>query len=165
MQKRRRIGLELGLYTEEREGKRAAAGVEIANDGHDTGGFDLNSMGALKGGNGRKLRREAALVLRYVFKRGLMAGARGKAGKRPSGRDCCDSTRSRGEPEVEGGADGRAPLVSEKREGGRGGAGRAGAPGPEECVGPAVCKERRKGRGEMGWRAPSGRKEVWAACE
>jgi hypothetical protein len=31
---------------------------------------------------------------------------------------------------------------------GESGAGRAGAPGPEEGVGPAVCKERRKGRGE-----------------
>jgi hypothetical protein len=50
MRKRRRSGLELDLNTEEREGKRAAAGVEIAKDGHDTGGFNLNSMGALKGG-------------------------------------------------------------------------------------------------------------------
>jgi hypothetical protein len=56
MRKRRRSGLELGLYTEEREGKRAAVGVEIAKDGHGTGGFNLNSMGALKGGKRKELK-------------------------------------------------------------------------------------------------------------
>jgi hypothetical protein len=53
MRKRRRSGLEPGLNTEEREGKRAAAGVEIDKDGLGTGGFNLNLMGAFKGG-GRK---------------------------------------------------------------------------------------------------------------
>jgi hypothetical protein len=85
MRKRRRTGLELGLYTEEREGKRAAAGVEIANDGHGTGGFDLNSRGALKGGNGKKLRREAASVLGCVFKRGI-DGRSAREGGETAGR-------------------------------------------------------------------------------
>jgi hypothetical protein len=55
--------------------------VEIANDGHSTGGFDLNSMGALKGGNGRKLRREAVPVLRCVFKRGIDGGSAREGGE------------------------------------------------------------------------------------
>jgi hypothetical protein len=52
-----------------------------------------------------KLRREAAPVLRCVFKRGLMAGARGKAGKRPGGRDQlgCRGAGLRWEEELTGG--------------------------------------------------------------
>jgi hypothetical protein len=120
MRKRRRSGLELGLNTEEREGKRAAAGVEIAKDGHGTGGFNLNSMGALKGGNGRKLRREAAPVLRCVFKRGIDGGGAREGGETAGRARLAGMQGSR--PEVGGGADGWAPPVGDhvrEREGSR----------------------------------------------
>jgi hypothetical protein len=80
-------GLWLGLYRG-RKGEELAAGAEKCHQwpGHRRLRFEFN--GCLEGGNGRKLRREAAPLLRCVFKRGIDGGARGKAGKLAGGRRC-----------------------------------------------------------------------------
>jgi hypothetical protein len=60
--KRRSRGSGSAYIGEGRERNQQPARRNAIN-GQGTGGFDLNSMGALKGGNRRKLRREAAPVL------------------------------------------------------------------------------------------------------
>jgi hypothetical protein len=171
MRKRRRSGLEPGLNTEEREGKRAAAGVEIDKDGLGTGGFNLNLMGAFKGGgDGRKLRREAAPVLWCVFKRGVDGGGAREVGEMAGRARLAGMQGSR--PEVGGGADGWAPPVidhvREREASGRWRAcwagsrelGRGGKEGGEEDgvlrgflgqAGPAEINGPEERRGERGW--------------
>jgi hypothetical protein len=47
-----RQGSTMGFIGSRREGE-AAAEAEVSIDGHGAGGFDSNSRGAFKGGNGR----------------------------------------------------------------------------------------------------------------
>jgi hypothetical protein len=86
MRKRRCTGIELGLYIAEREGERVATGVEIANDGHDAGGFDSNSRGALKGVTEGESKGGAATgtTPRIEEQTKGVGGAR-EAGKQPGG--------------------------------------------------------------------------------
>jgi hypothetical protein len=108
-------------------------------------------------GNGRNLRREAAPVLRCVFKRRIDGGARGKAGKSAGGGALL---RNRGEEkgrlEEEGRADGRARVGSERREEGEGEVGRRGAVG-QKSWGWATRAERGRGKGLLGWAERRGR--------
>jgi hypothetical protein len=128
---REREGLKHHFYSaREREG--TPAGEAAAIKGHEGLRPSMPSRGGLlMRGNRRNLRREAAPVLRCVFKRRIDGEARGKAGKSAGGGALLRNRgEERGRLEEEGRADGRARVGSERREEGEGEVGRRRETGP-----------------------------------
>jgi hypothetical protein len=124
-------GLKYHFYSG-REGEGTPAGEAAAINGHESLRPSMPSRGGLlMRGNGRNLRREAAPLLRCVFKRRIDGGARGKAGKSTGGGALLrNKGEERGRLEEEGRANGRARVGSERREEGEVGVGRRRESGP-----------------------------------